>query len=457
MKERLKKFITEHKLIAPDDRVCVGLSGGADSVCLLLLLNDLKDELSFSLEAFHVDHHLRGESSENDRTFVIRLCEQLQVPLRIFDHDVAAVSAVMKKGTEETGRILRKQDAELCIQEGCSKIALAHHKNDQAETFLFHIARGCSIDGLASIRPINGYFIHPMLLFEKKEIVEELENRKQQWCTDQTNYDLTYSRNFLRGKILPEFEKVNPRTVSHIFDLTEDLWQLTDYLEKQTEICYGKYVHNEEKSLIIDPHILSEDPYLASRTIKRVMEVTAGRKKDLSRIHVRDLTMLLSEPAGKSINLPYEMQAVRTYNGLMIRKKTEMECFTDEIPFVAGEKQNVNGYLITSEFVSDPFIAISEKNKYTKCFDYDKIDRNCVFRTRREGDRVVVHKDGGSKKLKDLLIDCKVPRKDRDNLIVLAEGNLVHWIIGIRMGESAKIMPDTKRIIKINVNERTTL
>ncbi len=452
MKKRLKEFILEQNLIEQGDIVCVGLSGGADSVCLFLLLYELREELGFSLQAFHVNHHLRGEESEKDRAFAEKLCAQKNIYIQLFDHDVAKIAAEMKKGTEETGRILRKKDAEECIKNGCTKIALAHHKNDQAETFLFNAARGSSIDGLSGIKPESGYVIHPLLPFSKEEILNELKKRGRIWRTDRSNADLHYSRNRIRQELIPILEEVNPQAVSHIYEVTEDLTQIKRILDRTVCALFEETVTCRSEEIQILEKLKESDPYLITAVIKKAIETAAGRKRDISRSNLNDVALLFRKETGKAVDLPFELTAERTYTGLVIKKRAVSEKTCEEILFQPEMEIRLLNCTVRSEFIEDASSFISEKNKYTKCFDCDKISRNCVFRTRKSGDRLVINARGDTKKLKDYLINTKVPKEKRDKLIVFADGNLVHWVVGMRMGESAKISKDTKRILKIEVS-----
>ena len=184
MLQELQKRMKELHMVSPGDKVLAGVSGGADSLCLLLSLRELQETLGFSLEVIHVEHGIRGEESKADAQFVVDLCEKLNVNYMVYEVDVPAFATEQKLGLEEAARILRYEVFEKIAKEKEAKIALAHHKEDNAETILFQLARGSSLAGLCGMQPIrvaeNGVcYIRPLLFFQRNEIEEFLIQRKQ--------------------------------------------------------------------------------------------------------------------------------------------------------------------------------------------------------------------------------------------------------------------------------------
>ena len=454
----LEQFILEHRLVERGDIVCAGLSGGADSVCMVRLLHALQEKLGFELRAFHVDHHLRGSESTGDQMFVRQLCRELEVPLTVYEHPVSEIAAQWRKGLEETGRILRRQDAERCLEDGCSKIALAHHRNDRAETLLFNLARGCSIRGLTGIRPVNGPVIHPLLCFKKEEILEWMTSGGYDFREDASNRDTVYTRNYIREHVIPDLEDhVNRETVLHFTQLAEDAEHLLILLEKECGRLEKEHVLTEPGQITIRDSLLSEDSYLVRSVLLRCLGLLSGRRKDLQRIHADDLVSLFHSPEGARLSLPYGITAERFSGSVRLHSpdhfqemKLKNDSFAEAvIPLIPGTSQSAGGYRIRSEWISDPLPLIREKNPYTKCFDYDIINKDCVFRTRRPGDRMVIDAKGHTRKLKDYMIGQKIPRLERDTILLMASGNRVHWVIGGRISEDAKVTDKTKRILAV--------
>ncbi|MBR3397275.1 MAG: tRNA lysidine(34) synthetase TilS [Lachnospiraceae bacterium] len=457
MKEKVKCFIKENHMVRRGDTVCVGLSGGADSVCLFLILLDLKEELGISLEAFHLNHNLRGQDSLRDEAFVKALCNEKNVRLKLFSTDVAEEARKRRIGLEETGRILRSEIAGQCLSEGCDRVALAHHRNDLAETFLFNLARGCSVNGLAAIRPVSGRIIRPLLFANRQEIESELARRGAHWCTDATNTDETYTRNYIRGTVIPSLEKgVNEKIVDHIYELSSDLARAEEILDEMTGACFDRSVTELHDRFILHPDLTEENPLIVSTVIKRCVERLSGKSKDLSRTNIESVRDLFCGQKGRGADLPFGLRAEAGYEGVTILRKSEEREFEDEIPFIPEAEIRAGGAVIRSEIIPCSPELKEEKNQYTKCFDYDKINRNCVLRTRRPGDRILIGDGQNSKKLKEFFMDRRISSADRGRILLLAEGSTVHWVIGYRMGDSAKITENTEKAVRITVSGEYT-
>ena len=202
MREKVRAFMEQYHMVMAGERVLLGLSGGADSVCLFHLLRELQEPLGFSLLAVHVNHNLRGAEAGRDAAFAENLCREYDVPFYLYSCPVEKIAKEKHLSTEEAGRVARQEVFAACAKEqGAVKIALAHHQDDVAETMLHHLARGTSLAGLASLRPVRGNVIRPLLCVGRKEIRQELESRKCSWCEDSTNAEDAYTRNGIRHHV----------------------------------------------------------------------------------------------------------------------------------------------------------------------------------------------------------------------------------------------------------------
>ena len=223
MREKVFAWIEQKKLIQKDDMVFVGVSGGADSVCLLLLLLEYRKRVPFSVQAVHVEHGIRGEESLEDAKFTRKLCERLGVSCHICEVDVPGYAREHRMGLEEAARSLRYDCFRRVAGESSAavkKLALAHHADDNAETVLFQLARGSGVRGLGGIRMIRELtggvtLIRPLLGVTRAQIEGYLREQGADWRTDATNDDTGYSRNRIRHNILPELLKVNGRAGAH--------------------------------------------------------------------------------------------------------------------------------------------------------------------------------------------------------------------------------------------------
>ena len=239
MLRKVLQYCRREKLIENGDYVLVGVSGGADSVCLLHVLKALQNEIGFFLEVVHVEHGIRGIESENDAAFVVRLCEELEIPMQLFFVDAVTYAKEQKMGLEEAARILRYDAYAQAAEQTLSsrvKVALAHHADDNAETVLFQMVRGSGIDGMSGMRPMRELMpgvsvVRPLLTVTRAEIEEYLKEEGQEYCVDSTNADTSYSRNKIRCHIFPMLEEVNARAVTHINQSAMLLRELGDYLK----------------------------------------------------------------------------------------------------------------------------------------------------------------------------------------------------------------------------------
>ena len=235
MYQRVKAYVEAYHMLGKEDRVIAGISGGADSICLLFVLLELKKELGFDLVAVHVHHGLRGEAADRDEDYVRQVCTEQKIPLEVFHRDVRAYAGERGLTEEEAGREVRREAfLECAVRRSATRIALAHHRNDNAETVLFHLCRGSSLEGLSGIPPVSGCWIHPLLCVDRREIESYLEKRGISYCTDETNQEMCYTRNRIRGRVIPCLEEnVNPRAMEHIADTAQRLRLAAEFVREE--------------------------------------------------------------------------------------------------------------------------------------------------------------------------------------------------------------------------------
>jgi len=454
---KISAFIKENQLILPKDKVMAGISGGPDSVCLLFALRKLKEELDFELMAVHVNHGLRGDEADRDQAFVEELCREQGVFLRCISREVRKRAKRDGLTLEEAGRICRyevfRQEA---AQWGCNRIAVGHHGDDQAETMLFHLFRGTGLRGLAGMEPKRDGLIRPLLCAERQEILTWLQKQGITWCTDSTNQDEAYTRNRIRHTILAcAKEYINSGAVRHMIQTAEELSEIEHYLEKETEKAFDLCVQREKEGyLILEEPFDSLPSLLAERLIRRCLTETGGGLKDIERCHIHLVRELFRKQTGSRLCLPGERKAIREYKGIYLgiekskeEKNSLKMSFCPKIPgsCMAGEEK---WFFSLEKPQKNQFI--SEKT-YTKWFDYDKIENYPEIRRRKPGDYLEINRAHGRKKLKDFLIDRKVPVRERDELLLLADGSHIIWIPGMRISERYKVTEDTRQILKVQI------
>ena len=483
---KVVNFIKKHRMIENGELVAVGVSGGADSVCLLHLLWRMSKELPFRLLAVHVDHGVREDSAQ-DAAFVEQLCSELDIPFYLQKVDMNGYAGERGLSAEEAGRQLRYTVYNEALhkyrhKEEVCKIAVAHNANDRAETMLFHIFRGSGLKGLSSIRPVRGDVIRPVLCLERDEIEQYLAEQRIEYCHDSTNEEDEYTRNRIRHHILPYAEQeICCGTVTHMSELADILTETEDYLEKQTQEMYGRYVkesYSGEASSDEDTtdgrirriyiqcaQLQEEAPAMYKRVLLACMERLTPYRKDITGQHIADLVQLMMSNGSKELSLPYGIRAYKEYEQLIlcrgmdegelrdVGKENNDKSYKIEPPmeiFVPDEGEFAFAVLDNKEVFCEKQQNIPE-NRYTKWFDYDKITTSLVLRTRKQGDYLTIDKALHTKSVKQYMIDVKIPKTRRNNIHILADGAHILWIPGYRISERYKVSEGTKRILQVQL------
>lgn len=461
MLAKVDQYIDKYNMISAGDVVIAGVSGGADSMCLLFVLEELRKKREFDLIVVHVNHMVRGEDADADESYVRKVCAEHGLVCEVFREDMQGYAKQMKLSEEEAGRNIRRQCYEKTVKKyGGTKIALAHHQDDNAETFFLHLARGTKLKGLTGICPVKGVYIRPLLCVGRKEIEEFLEERNVEYCTDVTNSEEIYLRNRIRMKVLPYFQKeINARTVEHINRTMDHLRQVEEFLEQHAQRAYNDCVDKTERGLFLKEESLKNcEPLIAGMVIRKALTDTAGREKDIEESHVEAVKGLLEKQTGRKVNLPYKMQAERTYGGIkiFICGKLHVEEKKEWIlePVMGKMMRYTCGNMEIScrLFKKPEGDILPPKKTYTKWFDYDIIKSNVIVRTRRTGDRIVIDEKGNSQKLKSFFINEKIPSEERDSILLFADGEQILWITGHRQSKAYQITDHTVNILEITIN-----
>lgn len=460
--DKIKAVIKDNELIKEGERVVVGVSGGADSVCLLLVLKEIMP--LECITAVHINHGIRGDEAARDEDFVLQLCKRQGIRLEIRRLDVPLFARENKISEEEAGRVLRyRVFEEIRLLYKADKIAVAHNLNDVAETFLMNLSRGSGITGLTGIKLRSGVLIRPLIKTSRTEIEEIVTYLGEGFITDSTNNSLIYTRNRIRKRIIPELEEVNERAVSHINDACERLEKIEAYIIKEAANAYKSYV-TKGKDIFISNEILTLDEVIIEEVLHKALSEAAGRARDIGSVHISYLLELFNKQVGREIDLPYQVRAFREYKGIRLKGSAnksesgesiqvlpELLLHTEDvegISTVASEEDNIR---LTFE---DGSVKNLSQNSCIRWFDYDKIAENVMLRFREEGDFLVISPEGDKKKLKKYFTDSKIPSDKRGEIPLVASGNEVLWIIGYRTGEGARITKSTKKLLKMEIKRK---
>jgi len=455
MLQKIEEMIRQYQMIDPEDHIIAGVSGGADSMCLLLVLLQLREIFRHSVSVVHIEHGIRGEAAKRDAEFVRHFCEERGIECHIRHYQVPEYARMYGMSEEEAGRHLR-YEAFYREKERFPgrqvKIAVAHNLEDHAETMLFHLARGTGIRGLAGIAPVRGDIIRPLLKARREEIEAYLAQMGQDFCRDATNETDVYTRNQLRHQVLPVFYRINSRAAEHMYQTAEQLREVDDYLKRQAAAAGEGCCRMLADGARVDKErFFSLEPVIQKEMLHQLLGMLAGSSKDLAREHIGQVKELFDKQNGRQVQLPYGMLAVRVYGGVEIRTAHHAEKGAG----AEGKKDDDLKKQFTFRIIEDISEHISEhmsqisKKKYTKCFDYDKIRNGFCIRSRQPGDYLTIDSSGSHQKLKKYLVNEKVPVKERERLLLLADGAHIMWVVGYRISSYYKVNEHTKRILEV--------
>lgn len=459
--QKVFDYIEHNHLIEEGDTVIIGLSGGADSVCLLNLLSKYKILKNISLVAVHVNHMIRGEEAKRDEKFAKSLCDKMQIKCEIFCKNIPEEASRSGESEEECGRRIRYEIFKQVMEKyQASKIAVAHHMNDQAETVLFRIARGSGVKGIAGMRASHGNIIRPLLCISKDEIVEYIRQEGLDYVEDYTNDDTEYSRNYIRKEILPKLEIINSDAINHIASLADLAGEMNDYIcKKAKEIVKKAQIRTEDGSTwalrpVYDVNIIrGEDDFLLPYVIRSIFDENNISLKDITRDHVLGIAGIMRQCESKRLELPrgirFCVEANKAYiltEGENIDRGGQI----DELEIGPGEYTLSDGSKLLCRLLESFSMEDIPRNAYTKWFDYDKICNGLCIRNRLPGDTIVVNEAGDHKKLKEYFINEKIPQSERDSVKVIVAGSEVIWVIGHRIAENVKLTSSTETVLEIN-------
>lgn len=440
MLDTVKRTISDYKMLETGENVLAALSGGADSVALLLSLR----ELGYAVRAFHLNHCLRGAESDRDEAFCRALCGKLGVALTVERVDVAAAAG--DSAVEETARRIRYARLEAAAHG--DKVAVAHNADDNLETMLFHLTRGTGARGLAGIPPVRGHIIRPLIAVERSEIEAFLHERGQDFVTDSTNADTVYTRNRIRREVVPVLRALNPNAAQAASRLSRQLRQDEDCLQGYAQAC-AKLCAAEDGTWRIAP-LQEAEPAVRTRALRILLENARMPLKDVTAKHFAALEHLLeSDLPSAEADLPNGYAARREYDRLRLVKRAETAPDRPEIPLTVPFAGSIWQGTVEVSVKKSEKSEVFYKTFNTFSLDCGTIDfESLCVRTRRTGDTLRLTENGGSRTLKKLMIDRKIPRYMRDALAVIADKNGVIAVqdIGADRSRTAKNNEETLQI-----------
>ncbi len=416
-------------------RVCVALSGGRDSVCLLHALLAHAAEQEMTVSALTCEHGIRGEASLADLAFVAKLCDEWGVPLRVFRADVPALARERKTGLEEAGRDFRYACFQRIFDEDAADVvATAHHMDDTAETVLFRLARGTSSAGL-NVFPVRKGIVRPLLHTTRAEIDAYAAEHALSYAEDETNADERFARNRLRRTVLPALEKIVPRASLHLVEYAARAAEDDAFLSGLARLC----VETEDETAFVPIDLPAP---LFSRACLDALE-RCGVSRDYTSANLAEIARLRTLQSGRRVTLPKSVEAVREGgriaflcpSGHSPERALTFHCGM----FVLGKYTG----MVQSKPAEGALVA-----------DMGAFPADCVVRTRREGDMFTPY-GGGRKTLKKFLTDRKIPARIGRGIPVVASGNEVLAVFAVEISDRVKVTEQTQKKVFFTLSAYT--
>lgn len=451
--ESVKQLVHDLSMIPSGVRVLVAVSGGLDSIVLLDVLVHLSDELSFDIIVGHIDHDLRGAASTQDAAFVhsVANCYGLPVSQHILaNSDLERGRSHGREGAARHARLAALET--LAAKAGASRIASGHTLDDQAETILFHLARGAGPSGLRGIPPVRVPFIRPLIRTSRTDVHAYAIKRMLTWREDATNSDLTYARNRIRHRILPELRTLNSRIIealSRNADLLTDSDQAMAFLVKERMLQLQ--IESSDSAISLCRSGLTSLPDSVLRLVLREgVRQARGNLNGIEFTHIEALRDLITgQQAHGDLSLP----------GLHVRMQGDILAFSLTPPASAlpwkvvvdlGETQLPEGESSLELKIIpmvDVELALIRSDRWIEVADADRVTYPLCLRTRRQGDRFTPLGLGQEIKLKDFLINERSPYFDRDNVPLLCDSQGIVWVVGMRLSDTVKLSSQTQRVL----------
>ena len=458
---KVKATINDYQMIQPKDIIVVGVSGGPDSVCLLYILYDLRDQFDFRLIVGHFNHGLRPGEDEKETEFVRSITDSLGIP---FEYQKAEEDIKKGEGSlEEKARILRYEFLEKVRKKfNAHKIALGHNMNDQAETVMMRLLRGSGVSGLKGIPPIReDRIIRPIIKLTRGEVLYYLKEKNLNYMIDPSNMDRNFLRNKIRYELIPFLMQYQPNIIEILSKTSEILGIEDDFLESETKKWAETNVEYSNKTIIVPIESFKNlHDALKNRIIRYLLKTKMGHLRKIRQEHIRGILHLIySRKPNTEIRLPYNLVVKRAYNKIIIESKKEYKNFYYIIHECGSYYLDAIGcWVVIEELKSIENVDNINKDKNTVLLNADMIDFPIIIRNFRVGDKIALEGINGHKKIKDIFIDMKIPRDIRKIIPILVHKDMPIYIWGVnRIDKKYKIKSKNDKILKITLKPEKVL
>ncbi len=463
--KKVRHTINKYSMLQSGDHVLVGLSGGPDSVCLLSVLNNLKDELGIIISAAYIDHGLRPNETPSEIDFCKKLCDSLNMSFTVRAVDVGSSLKINSSNKQETARELRYSALnDIALDISANKIALGHNADDQAETILMRLLRGAGPLGLCGIPPVRQMrskiinqkadIIRPLIEIQRQEIEAYLEREKICFIMDSSNISEKYLRNRLRSYLMPFVKEINKDFIHTISKTAEILRDEERYFEIQIVKSLMKLISRKTENtieLFLSP-MEAMDTVLLRRVLRKAIDETIGLR-GIGFIHIEEIVDLIKlGKSGDRTYLPKNIRAIKGYSTLIITSESPAKLNNYYINESTGEiVLREASIVIRSSLINREEIGGFVNTKDVAFIDADKIRYPMLIRSRENGDFFYPIGFGRRKKIQDYFVDEKIHRDERDLVPLLTSENNIVWVVGHRLDDRYKVDKETKRVLKLEI------
>jgi tRNA(Ile)-lysidine synthase len=463
------RFAQQHDLFAGQTRVVLAVSGGPDSVALLLILAHLRQALDLDLWVAHFDHSLRGQAErEAEGALVSLLADELGLAFLYGRGDTRAHARLHHLSLEEAARILRyaflAREAE---RLGAGAVATGHTASDQVETVLMHIIRGSGLAGIAGMQPrapwpFSGHtglvLVRPLLVLNRRQSERYCQEERLSPCLDTSNLLLEPLRNRVRHELLPLLRRYNPRVEQALLRLADAAAADAAYLDETASLVWQALARRSRRSVEFSRQELAAlSPALQSRVLLAGAQHLVGEAPQIETVHLRAMQAALTGRGNSRLSLPGGLTFAA--QGDSVRLALGRETATQPIPdtpLIVPGRSKVGGWRVEAEIVPGE-AAEPTDDPYEAFLDLDALGSTLSVRSRRPGDRLRPLGLGGEKKLQDLLVDAKVPQDRRDGVPLVCAAWGIAWVVGHRMDERARTGPNTRTVLHLRVRRSRSI
>ncbi len=463
MEKALEVFlraVRKHNMLKKGDSLLVAVSGGPDSVSLFDLLYQIRTDWRLNLHIVHLNHSLRGEASERDQLFAEKFAKDLKMPISVKKIDVEHYAQEHRMSIEEAARECRLEFfREEANRLGIQKVALGHHKDDQAETVLFRIIRGTGLRGLGAMKPVTEWqgltLIRPLIELEKKDLEDYVKERKLTYCIDLSNQETRFMRNRIRHRLLPDLERYyNPKIKSVLANLAETVILDLAFIEDAVLHRYPKVLKKRKGSMLVmkKKKFLEQPEALRFRILQRAVR-EVDPESELDYFHWDEFRNALGrENPSYEIHVANEVSISVQRKELVIRKLTADKERQYEYHLQLGGRVVVKeaGLEFISEVFDRRIYKLDRKDKTCGIFDLERIRFPITIRNRQEGDLFQPLGLHYEKKLKDFFIGRKIQSYEKNQIPLFVSKNEIFWVYGVEISDQFKVTHRTRRFLKIS-------